>query len=160
MPISADDTFLAELASELQTAKLDAVVVGNVASILMGAPVLTQDVDLLVRDTPLNRKKLLRFAKALGGIGPTPISEMTATERIYGARVPIDILFDRIAGRLTFASVKSRAQLAPVGHELIAVAALADVIKSKTAADRPKDRAVLPTLRSVLEARRKAGLEK
>jgi hypothetical protein len=131
MPISADDTFLAELASELQTTKLDAVVVGNVASIL-----------------------------SLGGIGPAPVSEMTRTERIYGTRVPIDILFDQIAGRLTFASVKSRAILAPVGHELIAVAALADVIKSKTAADRPKDRAVLPTLRGVLEARRKAGLEK
>ena len=62
---SKDETFLYELAIALQNVGLEAIVVGNMASILNGAPVLTQDVDLLVRDTPLNRRKLKRLATEL-----------------------------------------------------------------------------------------------
>ncbi len=117
---------------------------------------------MLVRDTPLAAGSSRGSRRLSEGIGPALISEMTTTERIYGARVLIDILFNRIAGRLTFCICEvARGYSRLVGHELIAVAALADVIKSKTAADRPKDRAVLPALRGVLEAwSASAGLEK
>ena len=159
MASSADERFLAALAAELRGLRIEAVVVGNVASILGGAPVLTQDVDLLVRDTALNRKKLKRLAAAMGGVGPTPISEFDATERIYGTDVPIDILYGQLIGGLTFASVRSRAYPAAVGREVLTVAALADVIRSKTAAGRPKDKAVLPILHDTLAVRRAAKLE-
>lgn len=159
MPSSADERFLAALAAELRNARVEAIVVGNVASILNGAPVLTQDVDLLVRDTPLTRRKLRQVASALGATAPQPLSGMTRSERIYGASVPIDILYDRMPGRLSFASVRLRARAAPVGGEVLTVAALADVIKSKTAAGRAKDKAVLPILRDTLATRRAAGLE-
>ena len=149
-----------KIAAGLRETKLEAIVVGNVASILNGAPVLTRDVDLLVRSTPLNHKKLRRFAEVLGGTGPLPITGLTSTERIYGLRVPIDVLYDRLAGKLTFASLRSRSRAAPVRGETLTVACLADVIKSKTAAGRPKDKAVLPILRDVLDARVAAGLEK
>jgi hypothetical protein len=161
MPYSADELFLAKLATALQKTRLDAIVVGNMASILNDAPVLTQDVDLLVRDTKLNRTKLKQLAKELGGVGPAPLSGLTATEHIYGADLPIDILYEKMAGGLTFASVKSRARPHVIGKkgELLIVAALADIIKSKTAANRPKDRAVLPILRDTLAARRATGRE-
>ena len=159
MSSDVEETFLAELAAALRSAKLEAIVVGNIASILNGAPVLTHDVDLLVRDTPLNHKKLTRFAGTLGGTGPLDISGLTRTQRIYGLRVPIDILYDQIAGRLKFASLRSRARPAAVGSEVLTVASLTDVIKSKTAAGRPKDKAVLPILLDVLAVRRAEGLE-
>lgn len=160
MASSVDEVFLAKLATSLQKAHLEAIVVGNVASILNDAPVLTQDIDLLVRDTPLNRKKLSQLAKELGGSGPGYVSGLTSTERIYGSDVPIDILYDRMIGGLSFASVKSRASTHVVGikGELLTVASLADVIKSKTAAGRPKDKAVLPILNATLIARRARGL--
>jgi predicted nucleotidyltransferase len=154
-----DVNFLAKLAAELSTAGIEAIVVGNVASILNDAPVLTRDVDLFVRDTAQNRKKLRRLAEALGGIGPQPISDLTKAERIYGTAVPIDVLYDRIAGPLSFASVRSRARTHIVGSEILMVASLADVIKSKTAAGRAKDKAVLPILRDTLATRRARGLE-
>lgn len=161
MPYSGDERFLAKLATALQTTKLEAIVVGNMASILNDAPVLTQDVDLLVRDTKLNRKKLRQLAAELGGVGPERLSGLTATEHIYGADLPIDILYEEMGGGLKFASVKSRARPQVVGNkgELLMVASLADIIKSKTAANRPKDRAVLPILRDTLAARRAAGRE-
>lgn len=146
------ESFLATLAGALRKVKLEAIVVGNVASILNGAPVLTQDIDLLVRDTPLNRKKLRQFAALLGGSGPSPISELTRFERIYGAAVPVDILYDQLAGKLKFASLRSRAVKKEVGAETLLVASLADVIKSKRAANRAKDLAALPILQATLDA--------
>ena len=86
MASSVDESFLAAMAAELRVARIEAIVVGNVASILNGAAVLTQDVDLLVRGTALNRKKLKRFATAMGGVGPAHLSGLTSTERIYGSR--------------------------------------------------------------------------
>jgi 3',5'-cyclic AMP phosphodiesterase CpdA len=157
---NAHEAFLAALAAELRNARIEAIVVGNTASILNGASVLTQDVDLLVRGTPLNRKKLKLFAAALGGVGPELISGLSSTERIYGTLVPIDILYDKLIGGLTFASIRSRASSAVVGTELLTVAALADIIKSKTAAGRPKDKAVLPMLHDALAVRRAAGIDK
>ena len=137
-------------------AKLDAVVIGNSASMLNGAPVTTQDVDLLIRDTKANRRKLAIFAEEIGGSSPRPVFELSNVESIEGGlAVPVEIHFDRIAGGLTFASVRSRAQSVPVGDERLAVAALADVIRSKQAANRPKDRAVLPILRDTMAVKKK-----
>jgi hypothetical protein len=158
--VSKDDSFLGELAVCLRGANLDAVVVGNTASILSGAPVLTQDVDLLVRDTPANRKKLKRLAALLHATGPVLLSDLADVERIYGTRVPIDILYDRLPGKLAFASVRSRARFEPAGGDMLLVACLADVIASKVAAGRAKDKAALPILRSTLAARRALGLDK
>lgn len=156
----SNEQFLTTLAIALREARLEAIVVGNVASILNGARLLTNDIDLLVRDTVLNRKKLRVLAKALHGINPMPLSEFATVEHIFGAEVPIDILFDHISGNLTFASVKSRAQRVFFGSDSLIVAALVDVIKSKTAAGRPKDKAVLPILHAALVAQRKEGPEK
>ena len=41
------------LAKALRAVRLEAVVIGNSASMLNGAPVTTQDIDLLIRDTRL-----------------------------------------------------------------------------------------------------------
>jgi hypothetical protein len=147
---------LAALARALRQARLDAIVIGNLASMLNGAPVTTQDIDLLIRDTRLNRRKLAKFAEAIGGAAPAPVSELSKVEFIEGdLAVPVEIHYDRISGGLTFASVRARAELVAVADEKLRVAALADVIRSKTAANRPKDRAVLPILRDALAVRKK-----
>jgi len=144
------------LARALRTARLEAIVIGNSASMLNGAPVTTQDIDLLIRDTRPNRRKLARFAKEIGGSAPARVSELSDVESIESAlAVPVDIHYDRIAGGLTFSFLRSRAQIVAVGREKLAVAALADVLRSKEAANRPKDRAVLPILRDTLAVKSK-----
>jgi hypothetical protein len=123
---------------------------------LNGAPVTSQDIDLLIRDTRLNRRKLARFVKEIGGSAPARVSELSNVESIESAlAVPIDIHYDRIAGGLTFSFLRSRAQIVAVGREKLAVATLADVIRSKEATNRPKDRAVLPILRDTLTVKSK-----
>jgi hypothetical protein len=149
---------LVALARALRRAKLEAIVIGNSASMLNGAPVTTQDIDLLIRDTRQNRRKLARLAEEIGGSAPMPVSELSKVEWIEGRlAVPVEIHYDRISGGLTFSSLRSRAQLVVVGDEKLVVAALSDVIRSKQAADRPKDRAVLPILRDTLLVKKKLG---
>jgi hypothetical protein len=147
---------LVTLARALRAAKLEAIVIGNSASMLNGAPVTTQDIDLLIRDTRPNRRKLARFADQIGGSAPMPVSELSKVEWIEGRlAVPVEIHYNRISGGLTFSSLRSRAQIVVVGGEKLLVASLADVIRSKQAAGRPKDRAVLPILRDTLKVRKK-----
>lgn len=62
--------------------------------------------------------------------------------------------FDSLPGGLSFASLKSRCVRFHFGAHELHVASLADVIASKEAADRPKDRAVLPILHEVLRVRK------
>ena len=151
----AEKTLVA-LAKALRVAKLEAIVIGNSASMLNGAPVTTQDIDLLIRDTKPNRRKLARFADEIGGSPPMPVSELSKVEWIEGRlAVPVEIHYDRIAGGLTFSSVRSRAQVVVVGDQKLLVASLADVIRSKQAAGRSKDHAVLPILRDTLAVKRK-----
>ncbi len=141
---------LVALARALRAAKLEAIVIGNTASMLNGAPVTTQGIDLLIRDSGLNQRKLSRLVKEIGG---SALSEFRTIESRLA--VPLEIHYDRIAGGLTFSSLRSRAQRVAVGGEKLMVAALADVIRSKRAAGRPKDRAVLPILRDTLRVKKK-----
>jgi hypothetical protein len=50
----------------LRAVQLEAIIVGNLAAILQGAPVTTQAIDLLVRDTVRNRRKIGALGRALG----------------------------------------------------------------------------------------------
>jgi len=63
--MSSDESFLREVMVALDRVGLEALVVGTVAAVLNGAPVMTQDLDLLIRDTPKNREKIGKLSTAL-----------------------------------------------------------------------------------------------
>src|SRR5687767_11311012 len=98
--MSSDEAFVARLLKALADAQLEALIVGSMAAAMQGVPLMTQDIDLLVRDTPLNRRKLETLAKLLGAASPTLVSPLTSIVRILGADVAIDILFDQLSGGL------------------------------------------------------------
>lgn len=138
------------------------VVIGAFAASLHGSPVRTGDADI----TPASdADNLGRLAAAL--------TELDARIRVPGE--PDGLAFDRSAEGLSRAQVWNLVtphgdldiSFVPSGtrgyddlvrdavtYEIagihVQVASLADVIRSKEAADRPKDRAVLPTLRELL----------
>lgn len=150
----ADQSFLVELLRALQATGLEAIVVGSTAAILQGVPILTEDVDLLVRDTPSNRAKLDRLAEELGRARPVPISPMTSAVRLVDPEsVQVDVLFEEISGGLTFASLRSRSVAVVIGELTAVVAELGDVIRSKRAANRPKDQAQLPMLEAFVRVK-------
>src|SRR5713101_7242806 len=63
--MSSDESVLQDVVAALHRVGLEAIVVGTVAGVLNGAPVMTQDLDLLVRDTPKNREKIGKLSAAL-----------------------------------------------------------------------------------------------
>jgi len=89
---SSDEAFVLEVLAALEQTGLEALVVGSVAAVLQGSPVTTQDLDLLVRDTPANRQKIEMLGHCLGA-RPREVSSLTNVLRIDAASAPVDLLF-------------------------------------------------------------------
>jgi hypothetical protein len=151
--MSSDEAFVVQVVEAIDQIRLEAVIVGNVAALLQGAPVTTQDLDLLVRDTPSNRKKIHELGNLMGARA-REISPLATGLRIDATSGTIDLLFDRIAGHLSFEALRSRSIRVPVAGRVATVATLEDVIASKEAANRPKDLAQLPILRDTLRVKK------
>lgn len=145
---------------------VDFVVIGGIAARLRGAPLLTEDIDI----TPAtDRDNLKRLASALEELGARL---RTATEP-DGVPFPFDPLLLEPATVWDLTTKHGDLDLAvsPAGTQgyddlvrdadrltvalepklEVMVASLADVIRSKEAAARAKDRAALPLLRRTLE---------
>lgn len=150
--MSHDEVLLEKVIETLRKVKLEAIIVGNVAAVLQGVPVMTQDIDLFVRDTELNRKKIKLFAEELGLSifkRDNAISEVITVE---GPDMVVDFVF-RLSPDQKFESVRSRARKIKIGRYYCKVATLEDIFKAKKAANRPKDRAVLKLIEDTLRVR-------
>ncbi|MDQ7781084.1 MAG: nucleotidyltransferase [Planctomycetota bacterium] len=155
--MSFDEIFLCRVVECLKEAKIDHVVIGATAAILHGVPIMTQDVDIFVRDTDLTRKKIKKFAGLMGGLVlAAPAEPMSKMIRAIGAEIPVDFVFN-LSSRRSFESVRSRATSVVVGRTAIRIASLEDIIESKQAAAREKDRAVLGMLKDTLRVQLALG---
>jgi len=146
------EPLLAEVVRQMNAARLEAVLIGNAAAALQGAPVTTVDFDFMFLKTPRNLAKMKAVARALGAmiLRPYyPVSDLYRMTRDDGLQVD---LMGTIHGVRSFAGLRDRATTLGVGGEVVLVASLDDIIKSKRAARRPRDLAVL----EILEAARGA----
>ena len=153
-----------EILKVLERYRVLYVVIGGLAAELRGSPYVTRDVDVTPART---RENFTKLAAAL--------KELDAKLRIPDMDEPLEIPLDERSfeqgttwtfvtkhGYLDIALLpdgtrgyddlrRSATQEQITDTVTIFVAALADVIRSKEAAGREKDRAVLPILRQVLE---------
>lgn len=153
-----------EILAALERHGVRYVVIGGLAAVLHGSPLLTGDADIC---PALDRENLDRLAAAL----------MELKARIRAADAPGGLPFACDAGFLAniqtalnlttvfgdldlsykpagtegFADLIRSVVRMPVEGYSIPVAALEDVIRSKEAAGRPKDHLALPTLRLLLD---------
>ncbi|MCI0613152.1 nucleotidyltransferase [bacterium] len=147
--MSFDESFLSELLEALITSGLEAIIIGNSAAILLGVPVMTQDVDLLVRKHPQLNNKLDRFAKRFGVSLTRPCEPTSEMIRAVGRSIHVDFILKLSTGQ-TFSQIRSRAHKVKIGKRSALVADLKDIIKAKEATGRPKDQASLPLLKQSL----------
>jgi hypothetical protein len=139
------------VAALLAKRRLDVVLIGNAAAALQGAPVTTLDLDFMFRKTAANLAKLRRLADDLGAMVLQPYYPASGLYRVTRDADGLQLDFmARIDGIRSFASLRSRARPVAFGRHPILVASLEDIIRSKAAAGRPQDRAVLPVLRRAL----------
>ena len=143
--------YLIEIGRQLKKAGLEAVLIGNAAAALRGAPVTTVDFDFMFRKTPRNLSKLKAIARALRAtvLRPYyPVSDLYRIVRDDGLQIDF---MGTIHGIRSFAGLRARAEEVTIEDVAVLVASLADIIKSKKAAKRPRDRAVLEILEKTLE---------
>ena len=134
---------------------LEAIMIGNAAAALQGAPVTTVDVDFLFRKTPANLKKLKAIASSLGAMLLRPFYPASGLYRLMRDEDSLQLDFmATIHGVRSFESLRSRAKRMEFGGHPLLVADLADIIKSKRAAGRPRDRAVVRVLEKTLDEKR------
>jgi hypothetical protein len=147
---------LARVAAALAAHHLEAIMVGNAAAALHGAPVTTLDVDFMFRKTPANLKKLKAVAKDLNAFILKPYYPVSDLFRVVNDDQGLQLDFmARLDGIRSFESLRSRATTIEFESYGLAVASLGDVIKSKRAAGRPRDLAVLEVLEKTLNEQEK-----
>ncbi len=143
---------LAEVGRRLQQVGLEAVLIGNAAAALHGAPVTTVDFDFLFRKTPRNLRKLKALARALGATILRPYYPASEMYRVTREEDGLQVDFmTTIHGLRSFEGVRARADTIEIAGVAVQVASLADIIKSKKAARRARDLAVLEILEKTLE---------
>lgn len=142
---------LARVVAALASQKLDAVLIGNAAAAMQGAPVTTLDFDFMFRDTPANLRKLKAVAASLEAVILRPFYPVSKLYRMVDDASGLQADFmPVIHGVRSFEALRSRASDHTIGGVTLKVASLVDIISSKKAAGRERDLAVLPVLERTL----------
>jgi predicted nucleotidyltransferase len=142
---------LDSIVTALTVVRLEAVLIGNAAAAIQGAPVTTVDFDFMFRATPANLAKLKKFAVKVDAVILRPYYPVSALYRVVNDDSGLQVDFmPVIHGVKSFNSLRSRAEKIKFGGREIWIANLADIIASKRAAARPRDRAVLEILEKTL----------
>jgi hypothetical protein len=147
------------------------VVIGAIAAVAAGAPILTTDLDVTPARSPENLERLALALRDLDAKLRTPTdpervpfpieAEMLATADSWALSTrsgDLDVMFSP-AGTQGYDDLRRGARRERIAGIRVAVAALADVIRSKEAANREKDSMQLPILRRTLETIRERQRE-
>ena len=104
---------LLKLAAKLlKKHRLDAVLIGNAAAALQGAPVTTEDLDFFIRRTPSNVRKLHKIAEDIGVPLEQPFYPASHLYRMVKRAESLQFDFMvQIAGIRSFEGMRSRASV-------------------------------------------------
>jgi hypothetical protein len=139
------------LVAGMSKVRLEAILIGNAAAAIHGAPVTTLDFDFMFRSTPLNLAKLKKLAVFLDAMILRPYYPASKLYRVVNDERGLQADFmATIHGVKSFNSLRSRAEKIQLGNDFVWVAHLKDIIASKRAAGRARDKAVLEILETTL----------
>jgi hypothetical protein len=162
-PSAAD---LQALLARLCEAGVEFIIVGGAAAVMQGAPITTNDLDIVHRRTPENVARLLevlqqidaRMRSDFANRGLRPTAEMLAGRGQINLSTllgPLDPLCELDAGQ-GYDELLAHSEAVTDQGRLLRVLDLPMLIAVKTKAGRPKDRLVLPILIATLQERDKA----
>jgi hypothetical protein len=160
----------AEIIAALERHGVRYVVIGGLAATLHGSPLMTTDADICPAREEDNLERLARALVQLRArIRTTGVPEglAFACDAAFLSRIDVALnLTTRFgdldlsilpAGTSGFEDLRQHAVMMSLMGRPVAVASLVDVIRSKEAANRPKDQIVLPALRLLLQRLKTGG---
>lgn len=133
--------------AELEARGVVYMIVGLTAATLQGANTTTVDVDLWFES--IGDPRIGEAANAAGGIWVSGFGMMPA--KLGGVLDRFDVVFS-MSGLERFEAELSRSKAVKLQGVTVRVLPLDRVLASKRAANRPKDRAVIPALEEALAA--------
>jgi len=148
--------------------EIDFIVVGGIAAILHGAPIMTADVDILFEAKPENIKRLVEALQRVGAYYADPIGRHFEPDVYKLTNFKMNLLrtdFGRLDVLPTIGVSKTYGDLVDqtVEYEVeglrLKVLGLEAIIESKEAAGRPKDLQSLPFLYELLEIQKKGSAD-
>jgi len=144
------------------------ILIGGLAAVLHGASHVTTDVDVVPEEGKENLQRLSAALRELGarirvagepeGVPFDHSAESLSRVRVWNLRTDLgdlDITFEP-SGTRGFDDLRRDTVTMRISGVDVAVASLADVIRSKEAAGRPRDRVMLPALRELLTRQRRS----
>jgi hypothetical protein len=152
---------LIALLDALLAAEVEFVVIGGLAAVLHGAPLVTSDVDIVHRRTPENIARLLGVLLPLNAHARGDRRVLPPTESALAGRGHIlldtdwgavDVLCE-IGDGQDYEWLQTCSELIERGGRSVRIVSLPALIELKRAANRPKDRLAIPILLATLEAR-------
>ena len=148
----------AEIFATLAEHRVRYVLIGGLAAVLHGSPTVTVDADICADRSPENLQRLagalrdlharLRSTSEPEGLSFQPDAALLGriqTLNLSTDRGDLDLTFEPAAFD-GYDELAEHAVAVSVAGVVVSVASLDDVIRSKEAADRPKDHATLPVL--------------
>jgi hypothetical protein len=152
-----------ELLQVLDHHDVSYIVVGGVAAIVEGAPVTTLDLDIVYEQTAENTEHLTEALLSINAhyrdpagryIVPDQRRLMTTRTNLLATDLgPLDVLSEIGEGERYY-QLLGFTRVRTIGGIEVRILGLEKVIETKEAANRDKDRAVLPVLRKTLEMQR------
>jgi len=147
---------LKKIAIALLNVRLEAIMVGNAAAALQGAPVTTLDIDFMFRKTPTNMRKLKVFAKELDAQVLKPFYPVSSLYRVVNDDTGMQVDFMWVLhGIKSFENLRSDAVEVEFEGYTLKVASLEKIIRSKKTLGRPRDMAVIEILEKTLDEKKR-----
>jgi hypothetical protein len=147
---------------------VDYILIGGLAAYIHGSPLLTEDVDVVPSRAESNLTRLSSALTALDarirvdGAEPLPFSHdstslaASTTWNLTTKYGDLDIAFEP-SGTTGYVDLVRQAVTITVGGTEAKLASLSDIVRSKDAAGRDKDRRALPVLRELLDRSSRDG---
>jgi len=159
--------FTEKVISALSSSKVDFIVVGGVSALLQGAPIVTRDLDLCYRRASDNLRRLAEalspFQLRLRGVPEGVPNVFDERSLQFGMNFTLEAedesldLLGEMSAIGGYDAIVGRAVEMEVAGHTVKVLSLPDLIRTKRAAGRPKDLAVLPVLEATLQMIQEKG---
>jgi hypothetical protein len=155
-----------EILKVLSRHEVEFILVGGLAAIVQGAPVLTFDLDIVFLKTFENQQRLLSALLEIdsryldpAGRHIVPDADKLSSLRIHRLVTSLGSLdvMETIGAGLSYADLIQDTRVSEIAGIFVQVLRLETIILSKEQANRDKDRATLPILRQTLRLNQGSG---